>query len=378
MDGDSDFQIEDADEAGGLPQTKARAVIVQQAAQPRQQPQQQRKRLRKSCEAAASAPPSAAAADATAAAAGDSDSDCDPAVQIARHRHRVLQDSDSDEELADAGGVYAAAVTAAAAAGGYCDEHVSKTRQPTAVRSRYQQAAAGAGHKPQPTAAVDLDCIITESTPAPARAPRGKIAGGNTQQTQQQSKAQQVKAMQQKPRKLSTGAGGVDAGQSKLDKFFSSSAVRPASTPAQQQAPAAAAAGAGDTSGSRTGPSPLNLSRVTSSTQRKSNSFASRMQAEGLQGGFKTPAAGLKGSKTSASLAGMAAGVGGALGGGWQGQRGGAGPSAAAAAATGVPAAPWWRPLTAAEGSMSPFDLVSRTSVRVQVQLMYVLERFCP
>jgi hypothetical protein len=111
---------------------------------------------------------------------------------------------------------------------------------------------------------------------------------------------------------------------------------------------------------SRTGASPLNLSRVTSSSQRKSNSFASRMQAEGLQGGFKTPAPGLRGP---ASPAGMPAGGGGALEGGWQAQ----GPAAAAAA---VPAAPWWQPLTAAEGNMSPFDLVSGGKVWRCVSLL--------
>lgn len=316
----------------------------------RQRTQQPGKRLRRSCEAAPRPPPAAAAA------AGDDLAD-DPAVQITKHRRRVLQDSSSDGEGTEDRLRLAAA---AASAGGRTD-----------TRSRYQQAAAKAGRKSWPAAAgagaEDLDCIITQSTPAFVGAAAGRAGSRSIPGTQQQTQQLPlVKQSQQKQKKAAAAAaaGTVPVGQSKLDRFFTPAGRTATATPAQQQqqrgrAPGRAAgppatATAADASAARAVPSPLSLTRVTNSSRRSGSSFASLLQvsAEGgpallrtpAGGGYKTPAAGLRGP---ASLATPASGFSCGAGAGRQQQ----GQAAAVA--------PWWQPLTDAEAELDQYDLVS-------------------
>jgi len=307
----------------------------------RQRPQQPGKRLRRSCEAAPRPPPAAAAA-----ATGDDLAD-DPAVQVAKHRRRVLQDSSSDGEGSEDPLRPAAAE---ASAGGLAG-----------TRSRYQQAAAKAGRRSWPE---DLDCIITQSTPAFVGAAAGHAGGKSIHGTQQQ--IPHVKQSQQKQKKAAAAAAGtVPAGQSKLDRFFTPAGRTATATPAQQQqqrvgatsiAAGPANAATADPLAARAVLSPLNVTRVTNSSRRSGSSFASLLQASAEGGpallrtpagsGYKTPAAGLRGP---ASLATPASGFSCSAGAGRQQQ----GQAAAAAAA------PWWQPLKDAEADLDQYDLVS-------------------
>lgn len=347
--GDSDFIVDDSKQQqqdedewdAGL-----HAQHTQQQTQPKQQP---RKRLRRSCEAAQAAP----AAGAGAGAAEDPGSD--PAIQIARHRRRVLQDSSSDDdgEPAAGGHQYSAAVAAAAAADGSGQHTASKG--PASARSRYQQAA------------IDLDFMTTQVTPAPAAAAAAELGSargtlGMPQQPQQQQPMRSQGKQAQAQTKQKKAAADADPQQAKLERFFS--------TPAQQVSTGAAGAAAGAAAGvGRSGPSPLTFSRVTSSSMRPSDrSFASRMAAgEGGMGpgaaktpagGYKTPAQALRGPANHAQAALAAAGYGpaGGMGGAAAGQcHHGHG----VAAAAGGPVAPWYQALAEEEEALDHFDLVS-------------------
>jgi hypothetical protein len=224
------------------------------------------------------------------------------------------------------------------------------------VRKRYQHAAA------------DLDFLTTHVTPAPATAAKGGSRGTPALQTQRQQTQQQHQVQQQtqkhqrsgvkqpltqpKQKKAAAAAAGAGPNQPRLERFFS--------TPAQQ----AAAAGGPAAATGRSGPSPLNLSRISSSAGPSSNSFASRMAAgEGCAaasrvspGSFKTPAHALRGPASHTTPAAGAAGFGSAGGLGGQHQQG-FGPAAVAAAAGPMPA--WNQPLAADEAELDHYDLVS-------------------